>query len=342
MPREHCYGCQGTFKDVASHLQTCTKAHKFYDGGLRRRVDVKGKKKQFRDALAQRKVEEQREKAAERAKRLESRRAHLEAEREASIPVMFAPVTDGRRQRRVPARLAELLPTSLKGLPDFILKPGVVAPTGRRSGPVPPPVFPNLAPAEPQRRPPATVEDAPEDGMEGIEDAAPPPPPRPTSPPPINTPPNRFRVFRQYTTAPSSDPEAGLTLDAFSDASTHLRAPSDPLERDPLRGFGPTARTWISHAKDVAASSFAPFLNWTTFKLMEWQYSGSMTKSAGELQRLVDDVILDEKFNKDDLLGFNITREQRRMDDFQATSGAFSPKDGWREASVRLHLPKPG
>ncbi|TBU39561.1 hypothetical protein BD309DRAFT_1003667 [Dichomitus squalens] len=75
---------------------------------------------------------------------------------------------------------------------------------------------------------------------------------------------------------------------------------------------------------------------------MEWQYSGSMTKSAGELQRLVDDVILDEKFNKDDLLGFNITREQRRMDDFQATSGAFSPKDGWREASVRLHLPKPG
>ncbi|EJF61958.1 hypothetical protein DICSQDRAFT_59433 [Dichomitus squalens LYAD-421 SS1] len=75
---------------------------------------------------------------------------------------------------------------------------------------------------------------------------------------------------------------------------------------------------------------------------MEWQYSGSITKSGAELQRLVDDVILDDRFNKEDLLGFNVDREQRRLDDFQATSGAFSAKDGWREESVLLHLPKPG
>ncbi|TBU51624.1 hypothetical protein BD310DRAFT_833925 [Dichomitus squalens] len=75
---------------------------------------------------------------------------------------------------------------------------------------------------------------------------------------------------------------------------------------------------------------------------MEWQYSGSMTKSAGELQRLVDDVILDEHFKKEDLLGFSVEREQQRLDEHQAINPEFSAKDGWREASVRLHLPKPG
>ncbi|TBU21594.1 hypothetical protein BD311DRAFT_678015 [Dichomitus squalens] len=75
---------------------------------------------------------------------------------------------------------------------------------------------------------------------------------------------------------------------------------------------------------------------------MEWQYSGSMTKSGGELQRLVDDVLLDDRFKAEELRGFSVEREQRRLDDFQATHGAFATKDGWREASVMLHLPKPG
>ncbi|EJF62543.1 hypothetical protein DICSQDRAFT_146222 [Dichomitus squalens LYAD-421 SS1] len=68
-----------------------------------------------------------------------------------------------------------------------------------------------------------------------------------------------------------------------------------------------------------------------------------MTKSGGELQRLVDDVLLDDRFQKEELIGFNIEREQRRVDDeYQMTGGAFSVQDGWRRASVRLHLPKPG
>ncbi|EJF57875.1 hypothetical protein DICSQDRAFT_149477 [Dichomitus squalens LYAD-421 SS1] len=75
---------------------------------------------------------------------------------------------------------------------------------------------------------------------------------------------------------------------------------------------------------------------------MEWQYTGSLTKSGGELQRLVDEVILDDRFQKDDLVRFNVEREQRRLDEHQATGGAFSAADGWREASVMLHLPKPG
>ncbi|TBU50965.1 hypothetical protein BD310DRAFT_775552, partial [Dichomitus squalens] len=73
---------------------------------------------------------------------------------------------------------------------------------------------------------------------------------------------------------------------------------------------------------------------------MHWQYSGSVTKSTGELQRLVDDVLLDPRFEKDDLTGFNATREKRRLDNHQSTLGAFSVDDGWREIDIELHLPK--
>ncbi|TBU51185.1 hypothetical protein BD310DRAFT_786414, partial [Dichomitus squalens] len=73
---------------------------------------------------------------------------------------------------------------------------------------------------------------------------------------------------------------------------------------------------------------------------MHWQYSGSVTKSAAELQRLVDDVLLDPRFEKDDLAGFSTAREKRRLDEHQTTLGAFSVDDGWREIEVELHVPK--
>ncbi|EJF64367.1 hypothetical protein DICSQDRAFT_54144 [Dichomitus squalens LYAD-421 SS1] len=73
---------------------------------------------------------------------------------------------------------------------------------------------------------------------------------------------------------------------------------------------------------------------------MDWQYSGSVTKSTAELQRLVDDVLLDPRFEKDELLGFSTTREKRRLDDFQPAAGVFSAHDGWREIEVELRAPK--
>ncbi|TBU36964.1 hypothetical protein BD309DRAFT_819099, partial [Dichomitus squalens] len=73
---------------------------------------------------------------------------------------------------------------------------------------------------------------------------------------------------------------------------------------------------------------------------MSWQYSGSVTKSTTELQCLVNDVLLDPRFEKDDLLGFNASREKHRLDGYRTTSGAFSANNGWHELEVELHLPK--
>lgn len=211
-----------------------------------------------------------------------------------------------------------MLPTSLAGLPEHL--PRAQSP-------------PPIAPPSPPR-----VEDVPEE----IVPEDPPPEAPVVDNPVVNTPRNRFGVFRRYTTIPRRDPEENLTLDAFADATTHLRAPVDPKDRNPLRGFGQTVLTSLQRAKDAAAQSYAPFLNWSTFKLMQWQYSGSNTKSGGEIQRLVDEVLTAEEFDKNSLIGFNFVREKRRLDEASSPDGVFSSDDGWNEASVTLHLPKEG
>ena len=76
---------------------------------------------------------------------------------------------------------------------------------------------------------------------------------------------------------------------------------------------------------------------------MWWEHTGSQYKSAGETQRLVDHVILDERFNKEELRGFSASKEHKRLDDFNASGGnSFTPETGWREGTVTLTLPKAG
>lgn len=282
--------------------------------------------------------------------------AYMQIEWEVSMPVTLKDTPPGRRQCRVPAKLMDMLLTSLKGLPHLRLKPGVAAPTGPCQTPTPLIHCPASTVNATTSQPAATVEDVPDDGMEDVQVASPPhahihmpacaPAPEPVPPsqpvhPPIDMSPNCFSVFRCYATAPRSDPEEGLMLDAFADAGTHLCTPADPHECDPLQPFSSSARTWLSQVWEVAANSFAPFLNWSAFKLMEWQYTGSMMKSASKLQCIID-IVTDDHFKKEDLVGFSVTEAQRKLDDFRAASGLFSAKDGWHESSVMLRLPKPG
>ena len=43
--------------------------------------------------------------------------------------------------------------------------------------------------------------------------------------------------------------------------------------------------------------------------LMNWKDSGASTKSDAEVNRLVNDVLLDPDFKLEDLQGFNVARE---------------------------------
>ncbi|EIW62284.1 uncharacterized protein TRAVEDRAFT_115985 [Trametes versicolor FP-101664 SS1] len=74
---------------------------------------------------------------------------------------------------------------------------------------------------------------------------------------------------------------------------------------------------------------------------MHWFYSGSVTKSAGELDSLVNEVLLADNFNVNDLRGFNAKHELNRLDKHTDTgANNFPAADGWRQGSVKIPLPK--
>ncbi len=146
---------------------------------------------------------------------------------------------------------------------------------------------------------------------------------------------NPFGLFRSYLTVPLKDPEASISLDTACDAPT--LAAAKPQCPPWWSVFGRSA------ARRVTETHFTPFLNMTTYRLMSWFYSGSSMKSLGELNRLVDDVMMAEDFSCDELRGFGAAREAQRVDDWideeSSTSRDFHVKDGWHEGSVNISVP---
>lgn len=69
-------------------------------------------------------------------------------------------------------------------------------------------------------------------------------------------------------------------------------------------------------------------------------------RSLTELNRLVNEVILAEDFDKADLQGFRASKELERLDNYQGDPedirSSFSTADGWIETSVKIRLPADG
>ena len=57
-----------------------------------------------------------------------------------------------------------------------------------------------------------------------------------------------------------------------------------------------------------------PYQNMSTYRFMTWLNTGSKSKSEGEVQRLVDEVLQAQDFNPSDLHGLNVRRENRLLD----------------------------
>ncbi|KAH9918886.1 uncharacterized protein BXZ73DRAFT_52743 [Epithele typhae] len=82
---------------------------------------------------------------------------------------------------------------------------------------------------------------------------------------------------------------------------------------------------------------------------MNWFYSGSVYKSAGELNRLVQEVILAEDFDREELRDFSADRAMKQLDRLGSTSadaaqgpptGTATPPNGWNIGSVKIRVPK--
>lgn len=160
--------------------------------------------------------------------------------------------------------------------------------------------------------------------------------------PGYTTKPDDFGLFRAYSVRPAA------TLSSPQQAATCEAQTLEPESRQPpgytLRGFGRNAVQCLSKAANyIKDSLFYPFLNEMVFRLMEWAHTGSNLKSDGEMQRLIDDVLLAPDFDLGDLRDVRITREWERldlMDQNDDLSGTLDTSDGWQESSVKIALPK--
>ncbi|KAJ7115737.1 hypothetical protein C8R44DRAFT_880156 [Mycena epipterygia] len=128
---------------------------------------------------------------------------------------------------------------------------------------------------------------------------------------------NGFGLWRQYLHRPSYDPDSLISLDDLSN-----QFPPDDSEPSPLP------------PKNPAASSSS---NASTSLLMSWQNNGHTTKSAGQLNSLVQDVLLDPNFKVEDLKGFNAERAEKQAE--KDAAEAFPLLNDFQQADVEIEVP---
>ena len=150
--------------------------------------------------------------------------------------------------------------------------------------------------------------------------------------PTFDTEPDEFGLFCSYISCPTYEPDEEISLDSVCDSEAFAvaRVNSDNW----WSVFGPRSST----VESVNHNLFAPFLSTTVFRLMSWFYGDPNMKSVAQLDKLVNDVILADDFDKTDLKEFNGARELKRLNEYGEQKN-FSSKDGWKEASVKIRLP---
>jgi hypothetical protein len=133
----------------------------------------------------------------------------------------------------------------------------------------------------------------------------------------IQTAANTFGLWREYQHRPSYDPDSIVDADTLANLNTDN---SDPypslLEHDP--------------------DSEPVHKNSTIESLINWQNTGSTSKSNNEVNRLVRDVLRRPGFSVEDLEGFEATRENQRLDKADARSPHLR---AFQETSVTIDVP---
>ena len=135
---------------------------------------------------------------------------------------------------------------------------------------------------------------------------------------PLKTALNNFGLFRQYLFHPSHDPDTFVDPNDLSNLTTHTPPPLPP------------------RSKEADHDPPWPFANMSIWKLVRWMNTGSNSKSEGEVDRLVDDVLNAADFKAEDLHDFNAHRENGRLD---AADKVTPLKDNFQVASITIEIP---
>jgi len=134
---------------------------------------------------------------------------------------------------------------------------------------------------------------------------------------PMKTAINSFGLFRQYLFHPSHDPDAL----------------ADPAN---LSNITPVSRAPPPGPKETGRDPPWPFANMSVWRLMQWTNTGSNSKSEGEVNRLVDNVLNAPDFRTEDLRNFNAHRENARLD---AVDKVSVLGDNFHSASIAIDVP---
>lgn len=240
-------------------------------------------------------------------------------------------VSRSGRVRRVPRALQDYLPSSTSGLPAHIL---AQAPTSTN-------------PSEPSHPLPNPLASTPPPSTPLVARAASPSPPPLADLEALATRPNHFGVYRQYYRSPRREPDDEASILQLCDDT--LRAPHQPQPAgQSVRRFGRAIVQRVRSAPRPKPGSlsparsnwFFPFLNPSAFLLMEWAHTGSNLKSNAEVQRLVDEVLMDKEFDIEELRGFKVARETARLDAIDVANETLRTVDGWRMVAITVPVPK--
>ena len=233
-----------------------------------------------------------------------------------------SPQPPGRRIRRLPQRLRDLLPSdpiSLRQYSEADARLQTARDEARR-----------------RRQPKPRIEIAVEEDD---------PPDELLTPDSIETEPDSMGLYRIYPRPPVRDPDEQLTIHHVADAPTFIKETSINHEVNPLVGLGCAAQTQLYLEKKPF---YAPFLNSTVFRLMTWFYKTSK-KTLTNLDALVSDVLFAVDYDQEDLIGFSAVRENHRLDDSNpkprnvAESSPppipLNSSDHWHQSTIQLSLP---
>lgn len=124
--------------------------------------------------------------------------------------------------------------------------------------------------------------------------------------------------------------------------ATTLDEVSDIAADAPSRGELPKSIRWLDRSEeDTNEHPWGPCDNETSFSLAEWFNNASNGKSLDDFDALLK-VVKSDSFKLEDVKPLTARGLMKKLDDYTATSGIFSARDGWRNASVDIPLPKPG
>lgn len=135
---------------------------------------------------------------------------------------------------------------------------------------------------------------------------------------PLTTALNTFGVFRKYLFHPSYDPDSVV----------------DPGD---LSNLGPPTPPPSLESNSTDYKPPWPFSNMSVWRLVRWMNTGSRSKSEGEVNRLVNEVLKAPDFRVEDIHDFNAHRAHGRLDAAKKKSNPLD--DDFQVTSVTIEVP---